>query len=278
MLARRFIVRSPFGGAMVILVRFGELGLKSPYVRKQLLDRLVGNIQDLFAAEGIECLTRSDRGRVYVDANDLAAATGALRRVFGIVSFSPARETSSEPGAGRRARGLRGGHGRGVARDEARVQGHNRGARRVGGPRATPSVGHPPEGPFVRTRAGSRGPREGLAVRGRVHGDARGRDSGREARSQRARVPSGGWDGCGRGAGARGADPRGVTYLPFRSWAPMLGRFFSTPFPLYMRPRPFRPALVRPRNARPRCWGSQIQLIFGSFLIAGCCGSTRITS
>ena len=84
---------------MVILVRFGELGLKSPYVRKQLLDRLVGNIQDLFAAEGIECLTRSDRGRVYVDANDLAAATGALHRVFGIVSFSPARETSSEPEA-----------------------------------------------------------------------------------------------------------------------------------------------------------------------------------
>ncbi len=84
---------------MVILVRFGELGLKSPYVRKQLLDRLVGNIQDLFAAKGIECLTRSDRGRVYVDANDVAAATGALRRVFGIVSFSPARETSSDPEA-----------------------------------------------------------------------------------------------------------------------------------------------------------------------------------
>src|SRR3972149_2227351 len=84
---------------MVILVRFGELGLKSPYVRKQLLDRLVGNIQDLFAAEGIECLTRSDRGRVYVDANDLAAATGALRRVFGIVSFRP------PPGAAGRLRG-----------------------------------------------------------------------------------------------------------------------------------------------------------------------------
>src|SRR2546425_251717 len=55
---------------MVLLVRFGELALKSRYVRRQLLDRLVGNIQDLFAAEGIECLTRSDHGRVYgeVDA------------------------------------------------------------------------------------------------------------------------------------------------------------------------------------------------------------------
>lgn len=86
-------------GPMVILVRFGELGLKSPYVRRQLLDRLVGNIQDLFAAEGIECLTRSDRGRVYVDANDVPAATGALARVFGLVSFSPAMETSSDPEA-----------------------------------------------------------------------------------------------------------------------------------------------------------------------------------
>src|SRR3972149_4736867 len=61
---------------MVILVRFGELGLKSPYVRKQLLDRLVGNIQDLFAAEGIECLTRSDRGRGDGGAEGRAAPPG----------------------------------------------------------------------------------------------------------------------------------------------------------------------------------------------------------
>jgi len=82
---------------MVLLVRFGELALKSPYVRRQLRDRLVGNIQDLFAAEGIECLTRADHGRVYVDVDDVPAASSALRRVFGIVSFSPARETSSDP-------------------------------------------------------------------------------------------------------------------------------------------------------------------------------------
>jgi len=82
---------------MVLLVRFGELALKSPYVRRQLRDRLVANIQDLFAAEGIECFTRADHGRVYVDVDDIPAASSALRRVFGIVSFSPARETSSDP-------------------------------------------------------------------------------------------------------------------------------------------------------------------------------------
>ena len=82
---------------MVLLVRFGELALKSPYVRRHLRDRLVANIQDLFAAEGVECLTRADHGRIYVDVDDVPAASSALRRVFGIVSFSPARETSSDP-------------------------------------------------------------------------------------------------------------------------------------------------------------------------------------
>src|SRR3989454_3474221 len=82
---------------MVLLVRFGELALKSPYVRRQLRDRLVGNIQDLFAAEGIECLTRVRQGRCLVDVEPAPAASLGLRRVFGIVSFSPARETSSDP-------------------------------------------------------------------------------------------------------------------------------------------------------------------------------------
>src|SRR2546425_10102299 len=82
---------------MVLLVRFGELALKRPYVRRHLRDRLVANIQDLFAAEGVECLTRADHGRIYVDVDDVPAASSALRRVFGIVSFSPAREVSSDP-------------------------------------------------------------------------------------------------------------------------------------------------------------------------------------
>jgi len=82
---------------MVLLVRFGELALKSPYVRRHLRDRLVANIQDLFAAEGVECLTRADHGRIYVDVDDVPAASSALRRVFGIVSFSSAREASSDP-------------------------------------------------------------------------------------------------------------------------------------------------------------------------------------
>lgn len=80
---------------MVLLVRFGEIALKSRFVRRQLLDRLVANIQDLFAAERVDCATEADRDRVYVDVNDVPSAMRLLRRVFGIVSFSPAEACSA---------------------------------------------------------------------------------------------------------------------------------------------------------------------------------------
>ncbi len=84
---------------MVLLVRFGEIALKSRYVRRQLRDRLVANIQDLFAAEQVECITEADEARVYVHADDIDRARGILLRVFGIVSISPAAEAHGDAGA-----------------------------------------------------------------------------------------------------------------------------------------------------------------------------------
>ena len=77
---------------MVLLVRFGELALKSRFVRRQLRDRLVANIQDLFAAEGVECITEADEARVYVHVDEVPKARSILGRVFGVVSVSPATE------------------------------------------------------------------------------------------------------------------------------------------------------------------------------------------
>lgn len=81
---------------IVFLVRFGELALKSRFVRRQLRDRLVANVQDLFAAEGVECITEADEARVYVHANDFVKAREILGRVFGVVSFSPATEVHAD--------------------------------------------------------------------------------------------------------------------------------------------------------------------------------------
>src|SRR2546430_6108243 len=81
---------------MVLLVRFGELALKSRFVRRQLRHRLVANIQDLFAAEGVECITEADEARVYVHVDDVAKAHAILGRVFGVVSISPATEAHAD--------------------------------------------------------------------------------------------------------------------------------------------------------------------------------------
>jgi thiamine biosynthesis protein ThiI len=81
---------------VVLLVRFGEIALKSRFVRRQLRDRLVANIQDLFAAEGVECITEADEARVYVFADDLSGAIRILTRVFGVVSLSPAAEVHAD--------------------------------------------------------------------------------------------------------------------------------------------------------------------------------------
>src|SRR5439155_1310032 len=74
----------------------GELALKSRYVRRQLRDRLVANIQDLLASEGVECVTESDEARVYVHVNDPEKALAILGRVFGVVSISPAVEVHAD--------------------------------------------------------------------------------------------------------------------------------------------------------------------------------------
>src|SRR3989304_5848039 len=95
-MARPFIERRRIPSRMVLLVRFGELALKSPYVRRQLRDRLVENIQEMFASERVECLIRADRARIYIDIDTGTAAIHALRRVFGIIPLSDAVKKTSD--------------------------------------------------------------------------------------------------------------------------------------------------------------------------------------
>ncbi len=81
---------------MLFLVRYGEIGLKSPYVVRQLTDRLVANIQDLFQAAGLECSIRKEHGRIFVGAGDSKKARPLLARAFGVVSFSPVTEVPAD--------------------------------------------------------------------------------------------------------------------------------------------------------------------------------------
>jgi adenylyl- and sulfurtransferase ThiI len=80
---------------MLYLVRYGEIGLKSPQVRRRFRDRLMTNVQDAFVNEGVECITSAEEGRVFVRSDNEEAASNILTRTFGVVSFSPVLETSS---------------------------------------------------------------------------------------------------------------------------------------------------------------------------------------
>jgi adenylyl- and sulfurtransferase ThiI len=78
------------------LVRYGELALKSPPVRREFERRLERNILERFRAAGVPCRIRSDHGHFYVVAEAGASASRLLRTVFGVTSVSEVTEVDSE--------------------------------------------------------------------------------------------------------------------------------------------------------------------------------------
>lgn len=80
----------------LILVRYGELALKSPPVRREFERTLQRNIVEAFLREGESCRLRSDHGHLYVEAADADRAQRILQRVFGVTSVSPVTETPTE--------------------------------------------------------------------------------------------------------------------------------------------------------------------------------------
>lgn len=80
-----------------ILVRYGEIGIKSRSVRAQFERRLVSCIEDQLVRRGVEAEVAREQGRILVRAEDVEGAIDALRHTFGIVSVSPALETRADP-------------------------------------------------------------------------------------------------------------------------------------------------------------------------------------
>ncbi|MFA5102918.1 MAG: THUMP domain-containing protein [Candidatus Thermoplasmatota archaeon] len=79
----------------VIILRYGELSLKSTYVRKYFETILVRNIKKAFLTENVPVDIQTEWGRIYLTTTDLSKSASILPRIFGMVSFSPAMQTSS---------------------------------------------------------------------------------------------------------------------------------------------------------------------------------------
>lgn len=80
----------------LVIIRYGEIGLKSNRVRRRFQSKLVDNIEDRFLHEGVECIIEQERGRLYLHTPEFERASAILKKVFGIVSFSPVIQTTSD--------------------------------------------------------------------------------------------------------------------------------------------------------------------------------------
>jgi len=79
--------RVPWDG---VLVRFGEIGIKSAPVRRRMLDRLRSNLEEALLRAGVEGAVERQGSRLWLAGPDAEALAGAASHVFGVVSVSPA--------------------------------------------------------------------------------------------------------------------------------------------------------------------------------------------
>ena len=74
-----------------ILVRYGEIGIKSPKVRKRFEKKLISNIKTL-----INCKIDINQGRIFLYPEDHEQALLSLKKIFGVVSYSPTVTTETD--------------------------------------------------------------------------------------------------------------------------------------------------------------------------------------
>lgn len=79
-------------GAGTVLVRYGEVGLKSKHVQRRMEARLRDNIRTALDREGVDATVDREFTRLYVDATPgrIEEVTDVVTDTFGVVSASPA--------------------------------------------------------------------------------------------------------------------------------------------------------------------------------------------
>lgn len=79
-----------------VMVRYGEIGIKSEQVRRKYERLLVKNIEAMLSENGVGFNGVSrERGRIFVESRDARAAE-VVSRVFGVVSASPVAVTGTD--------------------------------------------------------------------------------------------------------------------------------------------------------------------------------------
>ena len=79
-----------------ILIRYGEIGLKAEHTRRQFTNQLKKNIIYACSKENIPIKIEIKRGRFFLHTEENEKSLKVLPKIFGIVSFSPVWDSSSD--------------------------------------------------------------------------------------------------------------------------------------------------------------------------------------
>ena len=80
----------------LLLVRYAELGLKSEKVRRRFISNLIKDIGSSLMDAKVEHLMTHERGRIFVETDDVGRASAVLSTVPGIFSFSEVEPAPSD--------------------------------------------------------------------------------------------------------------------------------------------------------------------------------------
>jgi thiamine biosynthesis protein ThiI len=79
----------------LIIIRYGEIWLKSEPTKKQFENQLIQNIKNNLKKQKISFEIKTQRGRIYLHTEQIKQTTKVLTKTFGITSTSPATQTIS---------------------------------------------------------------------------------------------------------------------------------------------------------------------------------------
>jgi thiamine biosynthesis protein ThiI len=74
----------------LIIIRYGEIALKSKYTRNQFENKLINNTKKIFKKNNINYDISKEWGRIYLKTDNIEESIKILKNIFGIVSISPA--------------------------------------------------------------------------------------------------------------------------------------------------------------------------------------------
>ena len=80
----------------LIIIRYGEIGLKKNITRRNFENTLVKNIKNALKKQNIDFEIKSKRARIYIISNQIDECSKILEKIFGIVSFSTAYKTKAD--------------------------------------------------------------------------------------------------------------------------------------------------------------------------------------